>query len=94
MNDPDRTSAAGDSNPSNPKAGGNKDGRNCTDGGNSKGGGNNSRVVQDADATGYLVCVSSGSAVGASTDVCQTLSDLISLLGKGLAACFCKSTSS
>ena len=85
MNDPVRTSAAGDSTPSNPKAGGNKDAGNCTDGGNSKGGENNSRVVQDADATGYLVCVSSGSAVGASTQTFVKLSRiLLAYLGKGL----------
>jgi hypothetical protein len=56
-NDPVRTpaagdSATGDSTPSNTNAGGNAG--NCTDGGNSKVGGNNSRVAEDAGATGYL----------------------------------------
>jgi len=61
-NVPVRTSAAGnsttgnsttgDSTSSNPKAGGNAG--NCTVGGNSKVGGNNSRVVEAADATGFL----------------------------------------
>ena len=104
-NEPVRTSVAGDSatgdsttgdsTPSNPKAGGSKDAGSCTDGRNSKGGGNNSRVVGDADATSYLASVSSGSAVGVSTQTFAKLS-LIFLLAyweRVYPSCFCKSTS-